>query len=285
MRKHPIFFQIGLILWLLIISLVLNVTAKAGFPEPDTILFGTVSGGEKLYTQGKIFLKSNGSIISNAEIVNETSSVKYILRIPVDGEGPPNDKAVKPGEMAELFFGDYGYMLEQTQIREKGRAFQLDFIIPDSDDDGLNDADELKFNTKKNNPDTDGDGLQDGWEIAWGFDPVGKKEGYWDSDNDGLSNLQEQNLGTHPKQEDTDGDGCTDAQEAASNRNPLINDPEGDINEDCKIDLADLILSLGVVTGYSGIEGNPKNLQGSDANKNLRIDMIESIFILQKSVR
>jgi hypothetical protein len=45
--------------------------------------------------------------------------------------------------------------------------------VTDSDNDGLNDEEEVLIGTDKNNPDTDGDGFQDGAELAVGYNPAG----------------------------------------------------------------------------------------------------------------
>jgi len=60
--------------------------------------------------------------------------------------------------------------------------FVLTFIVsgrtalaaaaPDSDKDGLNDAQELIFKTDPTNPDSDGDGHKDGLEVDWAYDPL-----------------------------------------------------------------------------------------------------------------
>lgn len=49
-------------------------------------------------------------------------------------------------------------------------AFVL--AVSDSDQDGLNDDLESKFNTDIDNPDSDGDGFKDGLEVDWGYDPL-----------------------------------------------------------------------------------------------------------------
>ena len=44
--------------------------------------------------------------------------------------------------------------------------------LPDTDEDGLTDAQEVELGTNPNNPDTDGDGLIDGVEVGLGTDPL-----------------------------------------------------------------------------------------------------------------
>jgi len=68
---------------------------------------------------------------------------------------------------------------------------------PDSDGDGVSDADEATLGTDPNNPDSDGDGLTDG---------------------------EERNLGTNPLAADSDGDGLLDGSEATSGSNPNESD-------------------------------------------------------------
>lgn len=56
--------------------------------------------------------------------------------------------------------------------------------FPDTDDDGLTDAEEALYGTDINNPDTDGDGVSDGDEVAAGTDPT--VANVVDSDSDGV---------------------------------------------------------------------------------------------------
>jgi hypothetical protein len=65
---------------------------------------------------------------------------------------------------------------------------------PDSDGDGLFDAEEARFGTNSNNS---------------------------DSDNDGLNDLEEIKIGTNPLNPDTDGDGFLDGAEVKNGHNPL----------------------------------------------------------------
>jgi len=65
----------------------------------------------------------------------------------------------------------------------------------DSDDDGLDDGDELLAGTKIDNPDTDGDGLEDGFEVDNGLNPLKEETGV-DADGDGYTFDMEQLYGT-----------------------------------------------------------------------------------------
>ena len=72
--------------------------------------------------------------------------------------------------------------------------------------------------TDPNDADTDDDGLDDGDEVSvHGTDP-----GEPDSDFDGLSDFQELNIWlTDPNDPDTDGDPYSDGEEVAYGSNPL----------------------------------------------------------------
>jgi uncharacterized protein (TIGR03382 family) len=85
----------------------------------------------------------------------------------------------------------------------------VDEAGPDSDGDGISDADEAVLGTDPDVADTDGDGMDDGDEVAWGTDPWDR-----DTDDDGLSDGAEYNVYfCDPLIQDTDGDGLGDALE------------------------------------------------------------------------
>ncbi len=68
---------------------------------------------------------------------------------------------------------------------------------PDTDDDGLNDGDEVIQGTDPSNADTDMDGMPDGWEAAYGLDPLAN-DAEEDPDGDRFTNLTECKRGTDP---------------------------------------------------------------------------------------
>ncbi|MCU0484566.1 MAG: protein kinase [Anaerolineales bacterium] len=76
----------------------------------------------------------------------------------------------------------------------------------DADNDTLTTAQEQALGTNPNNPDTDGDGLSDAEEVnVHGTDPKNK-----DTDGDTLLDGKEVEIGTSPLNMDTDGDGIKD---------------------------------------------------------------------------
>lgn len=78
----------------------------------------------------------------------------------------------------------------------------------DTDSDGLNDGEEIRYGTNPLIPDTDGDGLLDGEEVfVYGTNPLVK-----DTDHDGVDDFHEIKLGTNPLNPDADGDGLYDTE-------------------------------------------------------------------------
>jgi surface protein len=71
----------------------------------------------------------------------------------------------------------------------------------DTDNDGINNADEFKYCTFPNIPDSDSDGMPDGWEVANSLDPV-LDDANKDTDNDARTNLQEFLDNSNPQLQD-----------------------------------------------------------------------------------
>jgi len=98
-----------------------------------------------------------------------------------------------------------------------------DYLIVDSDGDGIIDSEEIiegndGFITDPQNEDTDGDGLKDGEEVfKYSTDPTDK-----DSDDDGLEDGEEIEVGedgyvTNATNTDTDGDTLWDGEDVGTN--------------------------------------------------------------------
>jgi hypothetical protein len=106
--------------------------------------------------------------------------------------------------------------------RTTSRVVTSDPFLPDTDGDGVEDADEAIYGTDPRNADTDGDGLTDFQELNQIYsEPTDQ-----DSDGDGLvDGLEFDFFRTSPILADTDGDQLLDGDEVVlANRNPRIAD-------------------------------------------------------------
>ena len=115
----------------------------------------------------------------------------------------------------------------------------------DPDEDGLQDMDEVELGTNLTHWDTDGDGLGDGAEVEFGSDPTvpdtdgeglndyeefmhGSDPNKPDTDDDGLDDLKEVGFGSDPRNPDSDGDFMFDGQEYELGADPSSSDTDGD---------------------------------------------------------
>jgi hypothetical protein len=94
---------------------------------------------------------------------------------------------------------------------------------PDTDGDGLSDANERANGSNPAVADTDGDGAPDSREARDGSDPTKP-----DSDGDGLLDSED----PVPMGADVDGDGLTDGEEVALGSDPRETDTDGDGQSD-----------------------------------------------------
>lgn len=101
-----------------------------------------------------------------------------------------------------------------------------------------------------------------------------------DADNDGLKDYQELVVyGTYWQEADTDGDGCEDGAEVSGGRNPILPDPQGDLNDDCIVDLQDAIIALQIQSAITPISSIDLI---ADVNADGEIGLAEVICIMQK---
>jgi hypothetical protein len=140
----------------------------------------------------------------------------------------------------QINFLDYNYGTVQLLFAPKALlAINLNArygtFEPDSDADGLSDAEELLLGSDPLNPDTDGDGYGDLLEATYPgtfhihqFDPGCPPEQRGDSDGDGLTDCEEIFVGTSPSNYDTDGDGVPDGIEWKAHTLPAVPDLSSD---------------------------------------------------------
>ena len=113
---------------------------------------------------------------------------------------------------------DNDTLLDDSEVSGLGTRSFTDPADRDSDDDGLDDDEELSSGTDPELPDTDRDGIPDGSEISG---PVQTDPLDPDTDDDGLSDKAESSLLTDPLDPDTDGDGVIDGFEVWWGHSPL----------------------------------------------------------------
>ncbi len=122
---------------------------------------------------------------------------------------------------------------------------EQDFVIQDSDNDGLSDYDEQNlYYTNPLNPDTDGDGYFDGQEIKFGYSPHmgdGVRLSKNDFDKDGMNDYLEIAFHTNLINPDTDGDGYFDGLELRYSYDPRIFVPKK-IKKRIIVDLSEQML-------------------------------------------
>ncbi len=114
-------------------------------------------------------------------------------------------------------------------------------LVPDSDADGLSDAEEDQLGLDALNPDIDGDFYNDKLEHQFeplGFDPLVPNvqptcdDPTIDTDGDGLRDCEEDLLSTDPTLFDTDADGFPDQHEFRFGTNAIFSDGLDDIDID-----------------------------------------------------
>ncbi|QEE16105.2 right-handed parallel beta-helix repeat-containing protein [Promethearchaeum syntrophicum] len=102
----------------------------------------------------------------------------------------------------------------------------------DSDDDNVNDYNEIQVHgTDPNDDDSDDDLMDDGYEVDNDLDPL-VNDANDDADADTLTNIEEFNRGTDPNNIDTDDDLMGDGYEVNNGLDPLVNDANDDADAD-----------------------------------------------------
>lgn len=216
-----------------------SFNADARIPEPDNIIYGTLTYNNQLATSADSELTVRfelfGNEIASYQMGGEVIGNNFVLRIPIDVLEPRTALTAWPGETGQIYITKIGVnILAGTYVvGERGTVQQMNIS-------GFNDS--------------DGDGMPDEWEVANGLNPNDGTDANIDSDTDGLTNLEEFQYGTNPQVIDTDGDGFTDKEEIDAGTDPLDDTSfpavaNGDINGDGIVNAADVLLAQKIVLG------------------------------------
>jgi len=200
---------------LLLSGVLLSLNAAfAGIPEPDNLIYGTVSlNGQTITaadTHVTIEVLVNGKVIADYTMGDDPEALdNYVLAVPMDSMGARTDNNARPGDAVTIHYRAGGQVTAATTVilGERGTTTQVDLVLEgDNDGDGIPDwAD----------PDDDNDGIDDTTEVALGTDPTvadgDGPGGVWsDADGDGLPGYIEVNLTlTDPDNDDTTVAACT----------------------------------------------------------------------------
>lgn len=178
--------------------------ARAEVPEPDKILFGTITHNGKGITEFdgyrhynvtsyvvEAWATATGGVISSYAMGSDTNYHPYFYGIKVTLEAYPAkiDADNLIGDTIYLVLRHAGIKLMQSPFMVTNRGLsRFDFgPAADSDGDGIPDLDEIDaYKTDPFATDSDGDGLNDGYEIGiYHTDPL-KPDTDADGQNDGF---------------------------------------------------------------------------------------------------
>ncbi|MBN1672133.1 MAG: VCBS repeat-containing protein [Kiritimatiellae bacterium] len=176
-------------------------TACGIVPEPDKILFGTITVNGRAVTSTNtdyvvdVRLASTGAVLQTYQMGADPEFDPYFygIRVPLEAFAPLASADCALGDALTLVLRRGSTVLMQLAHTVSARGpSRIDFgPAADTDGDGLSDLDERDlYGTDPNNPDTDGDGMPDGWEVAHNLNPL-VNDADQDADGDGHSNLDE----------------------------------------------------------------------------------------------
>lgn len=185
------------------------------------------------YNKESNFSKYTTKTLEEGVQDTETEAEKIIYQEAIDVSSVEEDV-----EFRVVGNTKYGLELKSDIVTLKKTESGMDYIVLDSDEDGIPDGYEIfDLKSNPNKEDTDQDGFPDGYEVlVLCTSPIEYTEDA-DYDKDGLTNQEEMDLGTNPYLKDTDFDGILDSRDS----NPLKQDVESNEQVD---------YSITIPTGY-----------------------------------
>lgn len=216
---------------------VLCAFAAAKLPEPDKILYGTVSvqgravtanDGFRQYDVSRYVIElrtsTTGAVVTSYTMGSDTNCSPYFygIRFTIESYQARLGADSLIGDTVYLTVKENGVVVLQSTHRITERASTRHDLGPlvDSDGDGIPDVTEFEtYHTDPLSRDTDGDGLRDDQEALYLTDPLDP-----DSDDDGYSDWREVWGGTDPNN--------------AADHPPALAVVENDFDGDMKSDAA-----------------------------------------------
>lgn len=173
----------------LILLALLSNASWAVIPEPDNLIYGTVSVDEVPVTAAdtnvSLVLEYEGKELSRYTM-GETPSAgdQFVLAVPLDSVQNRVDGKLRTGDVLSIRYlmGTSRSGSTEVTVGERGTTIELDLALSSVD---------IIDGPDPNSTDTDGDGISDVVEIQSGLNPFDPSDAALDADGDGVSNLDE----------------------------------------------------------------------------------------------
>ncbi|NHJ86350.1 MAG: hypothetical protein FK734_12875 [Asgard group archaeon] len=141
-----------------------------------------------------------------------------------------------PGTSSKALYYRVGFFdtdLDGLSNEAETNIYGTDPNKADTDDDMMDDGEEIALGFDPLNPDEDSDQILDGWEYIYGYDPYNSSDATLDLDLDGLTTYYEFTNQTNPNSNDTDSDTLLDGDEILIYfTNPIEPDTDFDLLTD-----------------------------------------------------
>jgi hypothetical protein len=181
--RNGLKLTLPLFLWAILIAPIAN----ASIPEPDHLLYGTVSFDDQLLTAANsnvsIVLEFNGNEVASYTLgTNPQVQDRYLIEVPITATTTIGEQNFRPGDVLQVLYrsGSVSRTAGEMVIAARGTITELNLAVSSEDTSVI---------VVPN--DQDGDGIPDSVELAQGLDPFDPNDAALDKDGDGISNIEE----------------------------------------------------------------------------------------------
>ncbi|WP_157755411.1 choice-of-anchor U domain-containing protein [Marinobacter salinus] len=164
-------------------------SAMAAIPEPDNLLYGTVTVDGAPVTASdsnvSLVLEYQGRVIDSYTMGEDPAAQnRYVLSVPLDAIDQRRDGFLRKGDVLTVRYqmGTSRSAATEVVVDDRGTSVELNLALRGVD---------IINGPDPNSQDTDGDGISDVAEVAAGLNPFDPSDALLDADGDGVNNLDE----------------------------------------------------------------------------------------------